>query len=81
MGSVKELKNALLPSYEIESPDGNHWLYFNYEDGNGRTPWKYPKLVEYKGKVFKWMSYNSDNSHVVYKSIPKEDLAFVRKKA
>jgi len=65
--------DVMIPWLEREF-EGVTWLKFRYGHDD-KDPWKWPKVVTYGGKVFKWMSFNSDLMDVHYKETTKESLA------
>jgi hypothetical protein len=78
MKEVEVVKKAMLPLYYSQPLNDPSWLVFSY--GAEDIPYKWPKVIKYDGKFFKWMSYNSDNFHVNYKECAEKEIAFPVKK-
>ena len=58
----------------VQSQDGARWLIFRYNDED-KDPWKWAKFFECDGRVYRWMSWNSDNNTINYKECRREEIA------
>ena len=61
MKNAVPVKDVLVP---ISEPV-NGWLEFTYSSDD--CPWEWPRVIEYNGQLYRWMSYNSDRFAVCYK--------------
>ena len=81
---IEIVKDAMVPIGIIKDYDGVNWLQFKYSPDAKKQPWKWPKVLrcdgKSDGKLYKWMSYNSDNYTVNYRECQEKDLAWVVKK-
>jgi hypothetical protein len=53
--------------------DGTGWLYIKIEDKDGDGGWTdvkrtYRKVLEYDGRKYTWISWNSDSMYSVFKT-------------
>ena len=74
METATEVKDVLVPINE-----SNGWLIFRY-GSDDKDPCKWPKVLKYRDRYYKWMSWNSDSYHVNYKQINQNDLATIIRK-
>jgi hypothetical protein len=79
MKTATEVPNVLIPIDNPTDSTGRQWLIFKYGEAD-KDPWKWPKVVEYQGQKYRWMSWNSDNYSVNYKQVSDNELAKVVKK-
>jgi len=70
MKNAIPVKDVMVP---IQEPSADGWLQFRYSSDD--CPWKWPKVIEYDGETYRWMSYNSDRWAVSYKRIPVAKVA------
>lgn len=72
--AATEVKNVYMPWSNPKDSSGVSWLTFKYGEAD-KDPWKWPKVLDYQGKFYMWMSWNSDDHNINYKSIPVSQLA------
>ena len=67
------------PIYDKHNFEGRMWMIFKYESNEIPYDEKfYPKIISDKGKMFKWMSWDSDKKLVRYKEILPSEYANMR---
>jgi hypothetical protein len=76
---IEIVKDVMVPQGIIKDCNNVNWLQFQYHE-DGKQPWKWPKVLRCDGKLYKWMSYNSDNFTVNYRQCEEKELAWVVKK-
>jgi len=58
----------------VRAYDGTNWLIFHYNDED-RDPWKWAKFMESEdGRVYCWMSWDSDKHTVNYKECNRSEI-------
>ena len=67
-------KGIYLPDY-VTVYEGITWLRFSYSLDDKVAPYRWPKLLTFQNRYFKWMSYNSDSCTINYKEVNVDDLA------
>lgn len=72
------IKKAMVPVQVTHDTSGKMWLVFSFS--NEDQPWKWPKALKYAGRVFIWMSWNSDNMRVNYKEANEDEIAYPLKR-
>lgn len=69
------IKDSMVPIQVItDKNDGKQWLVFSYDLDD--RPWKWPKAIRYDGRVFVWMSWDSDKVKVYYKETSVNEIAY-----
>ena len=58
----------------VKAYDGTNWLIFHYTDVD-HDPWKWAKFMECDGRVYRWMSWNSDRKIISYKECNRSEIA------
>jgi hypothetical protein len=79
MEKAIEVKDVLVPIDNPKDSRGHLWLIFKYGESD-KDPWKWPKVLKYQDKLYHWISWNSDNNSVNYKSISAKELATIVRK-
>jgi len=65
--TAKPVDNVYVPRTVLPF-DGYMWMRFQYRH-EGEHPTRWPKVLEYDGKMYEWRSYDSDNMFINYKEI------------
>jgi hypothetical protein len=73
---AKPVENAYVP-WSVLPFEGFLWMRFQYSH-DGLEPWKWPKVMEYDGKKYEWMSFDSDHMYINYKELKTEPARGVK---
>jgi len=76
MDTATEVKNVYVPIDNPTDDSGKRWLIFRYGEED-KNPWQWPKVMTFGGRLYKWMSWNSDTYRVNYKEISETEVATV----
>lgn len=73
--SATIVQDALIPN-KVQNCNGCHWIDFRYSE-NDLDPWRWPEVLKYQDRLYKWSAFNSDKGEIYYKEISPNEIATV----